>query len=137
MRGVTLLVYPVGDKSEDIAQGIETARAEGAGAINVLASPVLNRYRSFILERVALARLPAIYQWPEYAEEGALLAYEPRFDGVFRQAARQLARVLKGTKPGDIPVEQPTTFELVIKTAKALGLSIPPALLTRADKVIE
>jgi putative ABC transport system substrate-binding protein len=139
LRGVTLLVYSVGDKREDIAQAIETAKADGAEAINVLASPVLNRHRSLILERVALARLPAMFQWPEYAEEGALLAYGPRFDGVFRQAARQLARVLAGTKPGDIPVEQPTTFELVInlKTAKALGLSIPPALLTRADKVIE
>jgi ABC-type uncharacterized transport system substrate-binding protein len=138
-HGVALSVHLAADKREDIAQAIETARAEGAEAINVLASPVLNRHRSLILDRVAIARLPAIYQWPEYAEEGALIAYGPRFDNVFRQAARQLARVLKGTKPADIPVEQPTTFELVInlKTAKALGLSIPPALLTRADKVIE
>ena len=84
-------------------------------------------------------RLPAIYQWAESAEEGGLVAYGPRLNQVFRQLARQVAKVLRGTKPRDLPVEQPTAFELVInlKTAKELGISIPPTLLARANQVIE
>jgi len=80
-----------------------------------------------------------MYQWPETAEEGGLIAYGPRFVSVFRQYALQVMKVLKGAKPADIPVEQPTKFELVInlKTAKAIGLEVSPALLNRADQVIE
>ena len=83
--------------------------------------------------------MPAIFQWPEYVTEGALCACGPRLLPAFRQVGRQMAKVLKGTKPADIPIEQPTRFELVInlKTAKALGLTIPPAILDLADEVIE
>jgi putative ABC transport system substrate-binding protein len=84
-------------------------------------------------------RLPAMHQWPEIAEAGGLMGYGPRFTQVFRQRARQVARLLRGAKPADIPVEQPTHFELVInvKTAQSIGLEIPAALVLRADKVIE
>jgi putative ABC transport system substrate-binding protein len=88
---------------------------------------------------MASVRLPAIYQWPEMAEEGGLIAYGPRFVTLYRQQALQVAKVLKGIKPADIPIEQPTKFELVVnlKAAKVIGLTIPPSLLLRADTVIE
>jgi putative ABC transport system substrate-binding protein len=83
--------------------------------------------------------MPAMYEWPEIAEEGGLAAYGPRFSTIFRQLARLVARVLRGVKPADIPVEQPTHFELVInlQTAKAIGHEVPAGLVLRADKVIE
>src|SRR5205823_5655224 len=103
----------------------------GAQALNVLASSLLNRHRAQIIEHTAVTRLPAIYQWPEMAEEGGLIAYGPRFVTLYAQHALQTVKVLNGTEPADIPVEQPTKFELVVnlKTAKGLGLTIPPSLL--------
>jgi putative ABC transport system substrate-binding protein len=138
MRGFELSIYPVRDP-EEIAAAVDGAQASGATALNVLASPVLNANRKIILDRSAAARLPAIYQWPETAEEGGLVAYGPRFTMVFRQLARQLVKLLHGVKPADIPVEQPTRFELVVnlKTATALGLTVPPSILALADEVIE
>lgn len=138
MRGVVLSVHRV-ERSEDIGPAIDAAHAAGAAALNVLASPLLHSNRLAIIVRTAALRLPAIYQWPETAEEGGLLAYGPRFSEFLRQLARQLARVLRGAKPEDTPVEQPTKFELVVnlKTAKAIGLEIAAARLTRADEVIE
>ena len=93
----------------------------------------------FVRDRLDLHRLPAICQWPEGAEEGGLIAYGPRLSVVSRQCARQVAKLLRGAKVADVPVEQPTKFELVInlKTAKTLGVEIPPALLSRADQVID
>ena len=118
---------------------IDAAQAAGVTALNVLASRILDTNRKIILERSAAVRLPAIYQWPETAEEGGLAAYGPRYAKMLRQLARQVVKVLRGAKPADIPVEQPTIFELVVnmKTAKALGLTVPPAILARADEVIE
>jgi putative ABC transport system substrate-binding protein len=89
--------------------------------------------------RTAELHLPAIYQWPETAQEGGLLAYGPRFTEVFRQLARQLEKVLRGANPADLPIEQPTRFELVVnlRTAKTIGLDFLPTLLARADEVIE
>jgi len=137
-RGVELSIYPVSGPEEIIA-AIDKAQAAGATALNVLASPILYINRKIILERSAALRLPAIYQWPETAEEGGLVAYGPRFTTVYRQLARQGVELLRGVKPADLPVEQPTEFELVInlKTAKALGLTIPPQILARAGEVIE
>ena len=96
--------------------------------------------RQIILPRVAALGLPAIYQFPHMAEEGGLMGYGPNLEQIFRDIfARQLAKLLRGAKPADIPVEQPSKFELVVnlKTAKSLGLTISELFLLRADKVIE
>jgi len=137
-RGIALSIYPVRGAG-DIAAAVDAAQIAGATALNVLASCLLNANREIILGRSAGLRLPAIYQWPETAEEGGLAAYGPRFTEVFRQFARQVVKVLRGAKPADIPVEQPDKFELVInlRTAKTIGLEVPAALLDRANQVIE
>jgi putative ABC transport system substrate-binding protein len=124
---------------EEIVPAIEAARAAGAQAINVLSSVNFYVNRALIIESVAMAQLPAVFQLPEWAEQGALVGYGPPLDRYYRQHARQLVKVLNGTAPADIPVEQPTIVELAInlKTAAALGLTAPPSLLLRADKVIE
>jgi putative ABC transport system substrate-binding protein len=101
---------------------------------------MLNSNRRVIIERVAALRLPAIFQWPETAEEGGFVAYGPRFDQIIRELhARQIAQILRGGKVADIPVEQPTKFELVVnlKTANTLALTVPESFLARADKIIE
>ena len=106
----------------------------------MLSSPLLFNSRAFIFDRAAALRLPAVYQWPEMAEEGGLIGYGPLIVSLFRDTmSRQLAKLLRGAQPADLPVEQPTRFELVInlKTAKAIGHDIPAALVLRADKVIE
>jgi putative ABC transport system substrate-binding protein len=108
--------------------------------VNVLASPLLFGQRRLILEQTAALHLPAIYQWPETAEERGLAAYGPRIVQLFRDVlARQLVKLLRGADPADLPVERPTKFELVInlQAAKALGLTIPQSILARADEVID
>jgi putative ABC transport system substrate-binding protein len=137
-RGVELFIRLV-ERPERIVPEIEDARRAGAEALNVLASPILYARRLDIYERTAALHLPTIYQSPEFAEEGGLIGYGPRLTQMFRQLARQLAKVFSGEKVSDVPVEQPTTFELAINlnTAKALGLEVPPVLLARADEVIE
>ena len=96
-------------------------------------------YRQRIAELAAAARLPAIYGYRDHVEAGGLISYGPKLEENFRRAATYVDKFLKGAKPADLPIEQPTQFELVInlKTAKALGLNIPPSLLARADEVIE
>jgi putative ABC transport system substrate-binding protein len=118
-RGGELLVFGVA-KREEVVPAITNAKAAGAEAINFLATPLFTVNPRDLIERVVAMRLPAIHQWPEMAEEGGLAGYGPRFTQVFRQRARMVVKVLRGAKPADIPVEQPTTFELVInlKTAK-------------------
>jgi putative ABC transport system substrate-binding protein len=103
------------------------------------ASPVLNNFHHPIVERLRDARLPAIYQWPEIAEDGGLLAYGPRILLCYRYIVSLVDKVLRGAKPADLPIEQPTKFELSVnlKTAGAIGMTIPPTLLLRADQVIE
>ena len=138
-RGVELLIYRVA-MPEEIAAAIDAAKGSGAAALNVLATPFLFAHRQIILQRVAALRLPAMYQWPETAEEGGFIGYGPRLVEIYRQIiARQLVKLLRGAKPADIPVEQPTSFELVInlQTAKAIGLDVPASVLARADEVIE
>src|SRR5262249_37241023 len=125
---------------EEIGLAIDKAKASNAAAFNVLASPLLFANRRTIIERAAALRLPAIYQWPDVAEEGGLIGYGPGLHQLFRDLlARQVVKILRGAKPGDLPIEQPNKFDLVInlKTAKALGLTIPPSLLARADEMIE
>src|SRR5437764_6950266 len=138
-RSIELAIQRV-DKGNEIPAALDSAKAAGAAALNVLASPMLDANHQIILQRVAELRLPAIFQWPELAEEGGFVAYGPRFTQVIRDPyARQLVQVFRGVKVSDIPVEQPSKFELAInvKTANALGVTVPPAMLARADKVIE
>jgi putative ABC transport system substrate-binding protein len=138
-RGVELSIYAVA-KPNEIAAAIDAAKKADAAALNVLASPLLFAARQVIMERATALDLPAIYQWPEVAEQGGLLAYGPRLVLIYREIlARQMVALLRGTKPGDIPVEQPTKFELIInlKTANTLGMTIPESFLVRADQVIE
>ena len=137
-RGVELVIFTAG-VPEQIAPAMDKAKASGATALNVLSSPLFSFNRRIVIERAAALGLPAIYEWPEMAEEGGLIAYGPRLTLIYRQVARLIVKVLRGVKPEDLPVEQPTNFELVINltTAKALGLTIPESFLVRADKVIE
>ena len=125
-RGVELSVYRIA-KPDEIAPAIDAAKASGAAALNVLASPLLFANRQMVIERAAALRLPAIYQWPEVAEQGGFAGYGPRIVQLFRDImGRQLIKLLRGTKPNDLPVEQPTQFELVInlQAAKAIGVEI-------------
>jgi putative ABC transport system substrate-binding protein len=138
-RGIDLYIHRIAGR-EEIAAAIDSAQTSGATALNVFASPMLDGNRRLITERVGALRLPTIYQWPEMAEEGGFAAYGPRLTDILRELqARQLVQLFRGTKVADIPVQQPTKFELVInlKTAKALGVTVPESLLVRADKVIE
>jgi len=108
-------------------------------AIIVPSDPEFFRDRSALVDLAAPARLPASHEWRQFVEIGGLMSYGPNFEDVARRAAEYVDKTLKGTKPADLPVEQPTKFELAInlKTAKALGLTIPPSLLLPADQVIE
>jgi putative ABC transport system substrate-binding protein len=110
-----------------------------AGALLVLADAVFLLHRTRLADLAARSRLPAMYGLTEHAQVGGLMAYAPNFADSFRRAAGYVDKILKGAKPGDLPVEQPTKFDLVInlKTAKALGLTIPQSLLIRADQVIQ
>ena len=105
----------------------------------VLTAPRFERDRKLIFDLAARRRVPAIYFWGHHAAEGGLMGYGPSRTEMDHQVAKLVDRILKGTKPADLPVEQPTKFELVInlKTAKGLGLTIPPSLLGRTDEVIQ
>jgi ABC-type uncharacterized transport system substrate-binding protein len=141
-RGIELLTFGVGGP-EEIVSAIDAAKASGAEALNFLATPLFSvpgsHNNQIVMDRIAAIRLPTIFQWPETAEAGAVLAYGPRFTEVYRQRARIVVKILRGAKAADIPVEQPTRFELVInlKAAKAIGHEVPAGLVLRADKVIE
>jgi putative ABC transport system substrate-binding protein len=96
-------------------------------------------HRRELLALVAAARIPALYDAREYAEDGGLMVYGTNYPDNFHRAAGYVDRILKGAKPGDLPIQQPVKFDFVVnlKTAKALGLTIPPSILARADEVIE
>jgi putative ABC transport system substrate-binding protein len=125
--------------SEQIEQAMREAKDQGAAGVNVLSSALLFALRGHIISVAAKLGLPAMFQWPETAEEGGLIAYGPSLRGAFRQVTILVDKVLKGAKPSDIPVEQPTRFSLVInlKTARALGLTVPSRTLLRADRAID
>jgi putative ABC transport system substrate-binding protein len=110
-----------------------------AGALTVLPSPMLFNERRRLVDQAAKHRLPAVYPWREGADAGGLMVYGPSIADLYRRAVTYVDKILKGAKPGDLPVELPTKFDLVInlKTGRALGLTIPPSLLQRADQVIE
>jgi ABC-type uncharacterized transport system substrate-binding protein len=108
-------------------------------ALSALRNAVTNNYRPRIVDFAAKSRLPAMYPDREFVEVGGLMSYGPNFADLFRRAAAYVDKILKGAKPADLPVEQPTKFEFIInlKAAKQIGLTIPPNVLARADKVIK
>ena len=116
----------------------EMTRAR-ADALTVVGSAMFTNERRRLVDLAARNRLPVVYPQREFVDAGGLMAYGPNVADLFRRAATHVDKILKGAKPGDLPIEQPTKYELVInlKTAKALGLTIPPSLLARADQVIE
>jgi ABC-type uncharacterized transport system substrate-binding protein len=110
-----------------------------AGALTVLPSNMFRREHGRLLDLAARHRLPAVYPWRDFVDAGGLMSYGASLTDLSRRAATYVDKILKGAKPGDLPVEQPTKFELVInlKTARTLGLTIPPSVLSRADQIIE
>jgi ABC-type uncharacterized transport system substrate-binding protein len=135
--GVKLIV--VETRNADYDRAFATIVAERADAVLIVASVILSTDRQRIIHLAAKHRLPAIYDFREHAEDGALMAYGGSLSGFARRAAGYVDRIFKGANPAELPVKRATTFELAInlKTAKALGLTIPPSLLLRADQVIE
>jgi putative ABC transport system substrate-binding protein len=138
-RGVELTVHRIANAKE-IESAVEAAIAANAAAFNVLASPLLFANRKTILDRATAQRIPTMFQWPEVAEEGALMGYGPRLTQLWRDSmASQVVKLFRGAKPADLPILQPTIFELALnlKTAKAIGHELPATLVLRADKLIE
>jgi putative ABC transport system substrate-binding protein len=123
----------------DVDRALSDMTRARAGALTVLPSGMFNNERRRLVDLAAKNRLPAVYSWREFVDAGGLMSYGVDLADLWRRAATYVDKILKGTKPADLPVEQPTKFELVInlKTAKALGLTIPPSLLGRADEVIQ
>ncbi len=123
----------------DIELAFQEARKTRVDAFLALIGPVLANQRTQIADLAVKSRLPAIYGQPEYVEAGGLMSYAVSFTDLHRRAATYVDKILKGAKPADLPVEQPTKFELIInlKTAKQIGLTISPNLLARADRVIK
>ncbi len=139
-RSLRLTLQTLAVRGPNDFPGAFEAAVEGrAEALVVLPSPILVSYIKPLVELAVKHRLPAMYQVKEFVEAGGLMSYGPSLRDHFRRAAAYVDKILKGAKPADLPIEQPTKFELIInlKTAKALGLTIPPSLLLRADQVIE
>jgi len=126
-------------RPEDIDTAFAVLARERPDALLVASDPMFSSQRARIVALAARSRLPAAYFWREFVEDGGLLSYAANLKHMYRRMAVFVDKILKGTKPADLPVEQPTKFELVInlKTAKALGLTIPQTLLLQADQVIE
>jgi putative ABC transport system substrate-binding protein len=138
LLGVQLKIVEVRAPAE-LERAFSTMRADGAGALLVVSGAGFYLNRAQIVGLALRNRLPSVFQNREFAEAGGLLSYAPSTAANYQRAAVFVDKILKGAKPADLPIEQPTKFELIVnlKTAKALGLTIPPSLLLRADQVIE
>jgi putative ABC transport system substrate-binding protein len=126
-------------KVADIAPAFAAASMQSAGALVVGTDGLMQSNRQLIAELAVKHKIPSVYGSREFIEAGGLIAYGPSYPDLYRRAATYVDKILKGAKPADLPVEQPTTFELLtnLKAAKAIGLDVPPTLLARADEVIE
>ena len=123
----------------EIEKAFESMVQQHIGALAIQTAPFFDTRREKLVALQLQHRLPTAYQFREYAAEGGMLSYGPNGADAYRQVALYVGRILKGEKPADLPVMQPTKFELIInlKTAKALGLTVPPLLLAQADEIIE
>jgi putative ABC transport system substrate-binding protein len=132
------LQYIEMQKDQDIESAFKAATKESADAALVLGNPIASARRGRLAAVAARSKLPAIYPWPEFVNDGGLMSYGANVTDLFRRAATYVDKILKGAKPADLPVEQPTKFEFVINlnAAKQIGLTIPPNVLARADRVI-
>jgi len=126
-------------QAADIEPAFKRGAALGAHAYLVIRAPVLTTHRQAIVDHVLRSKIPAMFDGSEYVEVGGLMSYGSSFADNFRRAAAYVDKIFKGAKPGDLPIEQPTRFELVLnlKTAKAMGIKFPQSILIRADRVIE
>ena len=138
MTSQRLSIFRVSNDGE-LNAGLAAVLQQRASALLVAADPYLDTRRQQLITFAAQNKLPAIYQFREFAVDGGLMSYGPSITDSYRQGGNYVGQILKGAKPSDLPVLQPTKFELVInlKTAKALGLAIPPGLISFADEVIE
>jgi putative ABC transport system substrate-binding protein len=137
-RGVRLLVLKAGTEGE-IEAAFASLVEQHVGALVVGADPIFNSRREELVALASRHAVPAVYEWREFAATGCLISYGPSLTAVNRQAGIYAGKILNGAKPADLPVQQPTRFELVVnlKTAKALGLTVPQSILARADEVVE
>jgi len=136
--GLSLQILKISSVGE-IEGAFRTAAEAGAGAMNILASPFFNSERASLAELALKYRLASMCETSEYVHAGCLLSYGPNLAELFRRAATYVDKILKGAKPGDLPVEQPTKFELAVnlKTAQAIGVTVAPDVVSRADETIE
>jgi ABC transporter substrate binding protein len=135
---VELLVVTV-RRVDELSRSLDALQSARVDAFNVLASPFVGALRASIFDRLNQARLPAIYEAPELAEQGGLLGCGARFEFSSQLVARLASKILRGARPEDLPIEQPERFDLVVnlKTANAIGVTVPETSLARADKVVE
>jgi putative ABC transport system substrate-binding protein len=139
-KALGLQIQPLEVRTPDDFEAVfQSAAKGGARALTVSTHPIFTGSRNRILDFAAKNRLPGIYPWREYVEDGGLMSYATNLPDLYRRAAYYVDKILKGAKPADLPVEQPTKFELVInlKAAKQIGLTIPQSVLYRADRVIK
>ena len=136
---IALQIQEIGVSNTDLAGAFEAFARERAQGVIVSISPVIQRHTKAIVDLAVKNRLPSMYEASDFVDAGGLVSYSTNDADVFRRAATYVDKILKGTKPSDLPVEQPMKFELVmnLKTAKQIGVTIPPNVLARADRVIK